>query len=486
MRLKSAKLRNFRCFDELEVQFHPRLTVLVADNGGGKTALLDGVAVGLSPILGNLSSASQRLSGHGIEDSDFRLVGVEAARGEDRWVAADHAQVVLEASGGLTWDVWRPSAGSGPPPTKVGQTDLARHLQAVLESLKTPRPNLLPVVAYYGARRGWIVIPERLRGRKAGQIDYTQPTSALVGALDSLTDFKEMLRWFDVEEAAELRANKPALGEMFDHLERSPRLEAVRSAITTILGAGYTNPHFNERHKFVVETKSDPKILQVSQLSQGYQSMLALGMDFARRLAIANPVLDDFFAGHPEWEPSVVEYVAAWKPEQVAVDSIGPAWAPAVMLVDEIDLHLHPSWQQRVLGDLMRAFPGTQFIVTTHSPQVLSTVKTENIRILERDSEGRWTASVPDASEVLGVESSMAMRDIMRVDPTPFNDVVASRSYRDYLNHIESGTQESPKALELRRELSELYGARHPLMLDADRLLRFQGYKRRASPQAND
>ena len=47
----------------------------------------------------------------------------------------DHAQVVLEASGGLTWDVWRPSAGSGPPPTKVGQTDLARHLQAVLESL---------------------------------------------------------------------------------------------------------------------------------------------------------------------------------------------------------------------------------------------------------------------------------------------------------------------------------------------------------------
>lgn len=77
-------VNNFRCFEHLEIDLHPRLTVLVAENGGGKTAILDCIAIGLSPVLRYLSSAIQRLSGPGIEDTDFRLMTVEGAKGRSR------------------------------------------------------------------------------------------------------------------------------------------------------------------------------------------------------------------------------------------------------------------------------------------------------------------------------------------------------------------------------------------------------------------
>lgn len=479
MRLKSATVRNFRCFDELEVQFHPRLTVLVAENGGGKTALLDAIAIGLTPLLTHLSSANQRLTGPGIKDSDFRLEPNQVDWGEE--MAAGYAQVVLEDEFGLRWDQWRPSSRGIQPKHEVGQTELSQYCEARLENLTITRTALVPVVAYYGARRGWVAVPERLRMRKKERANFGHPTAALVGALDSLTDFREMLVWFDAEEAAELRANKPGPNWQFEDYSENPTLAAVRSALEAILGKRYTNPHFDHRHKFVVE-RPEGGLLQVTQLSQGYQSMLALGMDFARRLAMANPWMERVEFNDPA-NAEFAAYVESHPPPQGEMAAWGAAWAPAVMLVDEIDLHLHPAWQQRVLGDLMRAFPGTQFIVTTHSPQVLSTVKTENIRILRCEND-RWTAAQPEGEEILGQASSVALWDVMSVNPTPLQDVQASQWYRDYLHHVAMGTHEDPLARKLRTDLEGLYGPRHPLMVDADRLLRFHAFKRRATPES--
>lgn len=426
MRLKKIILRNFRCFEKLDLDLHPRLTVLVAENGGGKTAILDGIAIGLSPVLRYLSSASQRLSGPGILDTDFRLgmwqnsgsmhppylftnlVPTES-RDEKHWMPSDYAQVVIETTTGLKWDHWRASAKGKQPETKVGQSDLAANISDILDSLKTPEPKLLPVFAYYGARRGWIVIPERIRESK---VDYTHPTSALADALKSLNDFKEMIKWFDQEEAAELRANKGCSPENF---EEQPALSAVRSALSAILGGSYKNPYFNKKHKFVIESQNGPGELQVSQLSQGYQSMLAMGMDFARRLALANGHLPQ-----DSIRSIIQENFSLLHSEAVQTSSFNSLvlLTPAIMLVDEIDLHLHPSWQQRVLGDLMRAFPCTQFIVSTHSPQVLTTVRKENIRVLSFDENGDGTARQPAISP-LGHESGDALASIQGTHPRP-------------------------------------------------------------------
>ena len=101
--------------------------------------------------------------------------------------------------------------------------------------------------------------------------------------------------------------------------------------------------------------------------------MLALAADLARRMIQGNPHLDN------------------------------PLESQAIVLIDEVDLHLHPSWQQRVLPDLIRTFPNAQFIVSTHSPQVLTTVKPEHIAELYR--EGNGIVAGPANSHTYGAEA---------------------------------------------------------------------------------
>lgn len=485
MRLKKITLRNFRCFEQLELDLHPRMTVLVGENGAGKTALLDGIAAGLTPVLRYFSSANQRLSaeGVGIKDTDFRLVAREGRGGREQWLAAEYAQVITEVAGGLTWDYWRPSVRGSAPESRIGESALAAHVKTIADNLYTASPSLLPVFAYYGAQRGRIEIPERLRQSKE---DYGHPTSALVGSLDSLSDFKEMLKWFDTAEAVELRINK---GRIPDEFELSPALQAVRCATTRLLGGEYQNPYFNADHRFVVE-KADGRVpLQVAQLSQGYQSMLALGMDFARRLALANPQLTH----DPHEDAPIKELLAeliefGWPYAEDEELPEAPLLAPAIMLVDEIDLHLHPAWQQRVLADLMRTFPLTQFIVTTHSPQVLTSVDASSVRLIREEidpeSGERRTVVKKISQQTKGVASSDILLEIMGVNPTP--PVEEANWLADYIARIENGTHTDPEGLSLRQKLESHFGASHPLMLDTDRLIRFQTFKLRRQSAAEE
>jgi len=192
-----------------------------------------------------LSSADQRLNGPGIKrqrfPTDLRTLDTSTKRAgtfsrdilepcpkalcSDRLLTSDYVQIIVEA-GSLRWDHWRGASAGKQPDVKVGQSELMAFASSLLEGLKTRDLKLLPVFAYYGARRGWLDIPERLRQTKK---DYSNPTSALIGALDSLSDF-----WRDAQvvrrgEASELRANVGKPSEEFDRL---PALKAVRSAIT--------------------------------------------------------------------------------------------------------------------------------------------------------------------------------------------------------------------------------------------------------------
>lgn len=447
MRLKSVTLRNFRNFEHLKVDLHPRLTVFVGDNGAGKTAVLDGIATALTPVLTHLSSANQRLSGRGIKDADFRIEKLTGRGGKVQWSKADFTQVMLETYDSVRWDYWKPSGNvkGVEPPEKWGEAQLKNHLAEIYASYKTATPRLTPTFAYYGSSRGSIKVPERLREAK---LNYDHPTAALYDCLDPASDFREMLEWFDLEESSELRENK---GVVNDDILPFQSLDAVRAAVVGLLGQ-YRNPRFNSKHKFMLTRESDGAPMLVEQLSQGYQSMLALAMDFARRLAIANPHLE-FSGDHYATEvisqelTKLVELgVIVSEPFQEALSMS----TPAIMLVDEIDLHLHPSWQQRVLQDLMRTFPMTQFIVTTHSPQVLSTIRREHIRVLADN-----TAEMPLAT-TYGQPSGDVMHSVMLVNPQP---PIYEASELDRLTAlVDQGLWEKSEALELMTKLQKTLG----------------------------
>ena len=136
--------------------------------------------------------------------------------------------------------------------------------------------------------------------------------------------------------------------------------------------------------------------------------------------------------------------------------------SPAVMLVDEIDLHLHPSWQQRVLHDLMRTFPLTQFIVTTHSAQVLSTVPSQCIRIL-RDGK---VHPAPPGSE--GAEPGRLLKQILGLKDVRPPENEATKELREYLSLVDRDQWSSQRALELRKILDARYQGNEPELFEAD------------------
>ncbi len=142
---------------------------------------------------------------------------------------------------------------------------------------------------------------------------------------------------------------------------------------------------------FITKAGKPDTVYSVSQLSNGYGTMISFVMDLARMMAVANA------EEYNKQGKSVLE-------------------SPAIVLIDEIDLHLHPKWQQRVLPDLMRTFPNTQFIVTTHSPQVISSIAHEHIRALEAGGVNGMNYTTE------GVDSARILSEVFDVNPLPLEN----------------------------------------------------------------
>jgi predicted ATP-binding protein involved in virulence len=142
--------------------------------------------------------------------------------------------------------------------------------------------------------------------------------------------------------------------------------------------------------------------------------------------------------------------------------------------VDEIDMHLHPGWQQEVIGLLQQAFPLVQLIVTTHSPQVLSTVDRESIRVIAvRDGVG--TLDLPQ-HQTRGVESADVLARVMGVHTVP--KVEQARWLTEYRALVQTGQDESDKAKALWNRLVDHFGEQHPAMDEIATLRRLQDFKR--------
>jgi len=230
-------------------------------------------------------------------------------------------------------------------------------------------------------------------------------------------------------------------------------------AIKELLGGKFEDPHINATRKFVVRDAQSKKELQVAQLSQGYQSMLALSMDFAARLATANDHLDyEGFDSSAAWFKPVSDALSS--SDSKLPDSASFV-APAIMLIDEIDVHLHPGWQQTVLSDLLMTFPNTQFIVTTHSPQVISSVDDECVRILD---DGQLSSAPPGTA---GAEASRVLTRVFFVDQRP-KDLPAAMELKRYMDLVYANQWASEEALALRQKLDARYKGEEPALLETD------------------
>ena len=449
LRIDRLALRNFRCFPEISIDFHEQLTVIVANNGQGKTAILDAVAIALGPFVGAFDDGKDRA----FERDDIRLL---QAGTSNRMELADGG-VTLEAAGvvGHQEASWkRQLAGPKSRTTRKDAqalTDAGKKLQSQVrqetEALTTG--TCLPLVAYYPTDRLWNIrrLPYKKLPRTSRMVGYTH-------CLESGSDFHLMADWFRYWSVNSLNRRLKAQqeGEKILPNEFDNALEAVRNAINLCLKpSGWGDMDYSLEREEIVARHPQYGELPVGMLSDGIRSMLTLVADIAFRMVKLNPNLGPYAATNTN----------------------------GIVLIDEVDMHLHPSWQQTVLTSLRDAFPRVQFIVTTHSPQVLTSVSAESIRLLQRDIDsetGKALASVQEFQvQTQGVASSTVLAEVMDTDPVP--DIEPAQWLSRYTALIEQSHQDSPEGVELKAKLVDHFGEGHPLMLECERLVRLQAYR---------
>ena len=407
MKLARVEIENYRAIERLDLPLDPVLTVLHGANGHGKTSVLSAIAAG----LGMIPTLLPDISGIGFLDSDLRW--------NEKKTSFPPLRVALTTEKGIAWERRR---AHQPLAKRPRATVVLRQLKQEIDAIvaaerEETEPLDLPIVAFYDTDRAVADTRVQKDDFKTRFPRY----EALEGALSPRANFREFVRWFYVKENEELREQR----RRHDFEYRSKDPNAIRRAIEGMV-PGASDPRIETASlRFVVSVESEtdvPKNLALDQLSGGYRIVLALAADLAHRMAQGNPHLED------------------------------PLQSEAIVLIDEVDLHLHPFWQQRVLDDLKRTFPNAQFIVSTHSPQVLTTVHPQQIVALRREGEN-IVASCPSAP-TFGAEAGDVLFTVMGVDERPDNEF--AKKLDEYMRLIEDGQGESEQALSLKRCLMEL------------------------------
>lgn len=438
--LQKLRLRDYRCFESIEIELHSQLTVLVAANGAGKTSILDAIAVALGPYIGAFGEAV----GKHFEPSDIRLTKIRQTATNEMEYAPKG--VSLEAVGiipGSLSDspsdnhapsIWRRTLTS---PTKAkttikGAKELIDYGKRMQEAVRTPGSDvLLPLIAYYGTGRLWQ--QKKLMANK--KLERTSRTIGYADCLDPASSYKTFVAWFRYWNlnAKELQLKEQANSAAY--VEFSGYITSVKSAVDTCLRpAGWKGLEYSFKRDTLVAHHDQHGELPVELLSDGIRNMIGMVADIAFRATKLNGQLG----------------------AQAATQT------PGIVLIDEVDMHLHPEWQQIVLQSLTQAFPALQFIVTTHSPQVLTTVPSENIRILYDGN----VHSAPPGTE--GAEPGRLLKQVLGLkDARPIQNE-ATKELREYLSLVDQDQWSSPRALELRRILDARYQGNEPELLEAD------------------
>ncbi len=477
LKISSLKLVNFRAFNNIKINFsnkyNPNLTVIVGNNGAGKTALLESIEKNLSWIYRKI--VSQGGTGDSIDQIDINNDST-----------AEYASIISDfsISEKIHYKLELSKSKESNKATRKGQYQEITNLASIYKLANSRNAQFnFPVMASYFVVRALEISKKDTEGfDELTEKKYWTKFDGYQKALNGAADFKLFFRWFkyfdDVDNASDknnlelmneisnLKAELESVvvkemekqvgvdnnitqflcvfkqekqkkiqkleAEMHDKSKVQPNdvVYGVTKAIYKFL-PDFNNLRIQRSPSLDMLVDKNNVTLSILQLSQGEKSLLALVADIARRLVLLNPSLDEPLDGN------------------------------GIVLIDEIDLHLHPEWQQSVIPNLLTTFPNIQFIVTTHSPQVVTTVDDECLRILENGE----IYSAPKGSK--GAKSSRMLKRIFGVDVRPPNDS-NTQDLAEYKSLVYNNKWECSRAKELRLKLDKQFGDEEPDLTELD------------------
>jgi predicted ATP-binding protein involved in virulence len=415
MHIEKLHLSHFRGAEALTLELHPQLNVFAGMNGEGKSSILDATAILLSWLVNRIKHSNS--SGRPITEPDI----------QNGTASAELSLSCRFDEKSFEWslDKSRPGRINLRKPDLKQVSELAKCLQ---EQITTTNGQVnLPVFVYYPVNRAVLDIPLRIREKHRFDLLSTYDESLTSGA-----NFRTFFEWFRAREDLEnegyrdemLRSvgltpqNDPE-GEMRTAFKKAlrgvvtpqtdPQLQAVRTALNQFMPQ-FTNLTVR-RNPLRMEVEKNNHPLTVDQLSAGEKCLMAMIGDLARRMAIANPMRSNLLDGE------------------------------GIVLIDEIDLHLHPKWQRFMVHNLIKAFPKCQFLISTHSPHVMTHVQPENLHLLTMTEKGFLESHHP--SESYGQTVERILEDLMGLATTRPDEV--NHSLQQIYQQIDRGELEAAR-----------------------------------------
>lgn len=461
MKLRKLEITNFRCFESLYIDLDGRLTVLVAKNGQGKSSVLDAIRIGLWPFVGGFDLAH---TGYNDPANAISVDDVRMLRKPDRQMVrqlpckitlqGDVDTSLIERQNPMQAWAWTRFRESEAPRTKTKDDGASKKIN-ILASIVQDRIRDsessdvdLPVIGYYGTGRLWS--QKRLTERKIKQgADFYMRLFAYRDCLDPASSYKHFADWFtwifESYREDQIKQTEKGLSSAMNSKWKDT-IFVVQQAINDVLQeeTGWHNLEYSvSDEKSLILNHDRHGKLKVGQLSDGIRGVLAMVGDIAYRCIKLNPHLS----------------------LNAAKESSG------IVMIDEVEMHLHPAWQQTILGNLIKAFPKIQFIVTTHSPQVISTVPSHQIRIL---ADNRVISAEAGTQ---GAEASRILNEVFGVELRAQNLEIVQKLNR-YLELIDDDKWDMEEASTLRQALDEWSRGNEPELVKADIDIRMKEFQR--------
>jgi len=383
--LNSMTLENFRCFENQTIQFNNQFNLIVGDNASGKTAVLEAVSIGMSSFLSGLTNLDPNHK-RSIRDYDVRIKANNLGElTEYEKIYPVRLNFEFEFSDEtVSFERIRISDRGrtkfGPKDTQM--KEITRDLN---DTFKEGAEKILPAFAYHGTGRLWASglryrKEKRLGNRVFGYQNCFKPQS----------NEKQYLRWMKEMKRYEL-----------DEEKKSVELAAVFKAAESFMEESFMEKGTKIAYRLKTDeltiTLPDGVAMPFDKLSDGYKNALGIVFDTAFRMVKLNP----------------------WLREEAVKRT------PGIILIDEIDLHLHPSWQKSIVKAFKRTFPSMQIIATTHAPIVISSCEKDEIIMLEEAHEGentnQITVKTPERS-TKGWLTEDILEEIMQVNSSRESD----------------------------------------------------------------
>ena len=409
-RFQKLTLDEFRCFEHLELALEDDLTLLFAENGGGKTGILTALAAGLAPF----QTGAPRVLKLDAQRDARKITLDDRGRREP----AGPCTVAWTAKVGYEDVTWSNTAN---PASNRKVSDHAAVLDA-LERVRMPGERW-PLFAFYGVERMG-------RGKASTKPAPARPDrwEGYASSLDPAQDDSALLTWL-LEEI---------LADTVRRQDDQPERFLANAVMDTVAKAtpGVARAWYDPRERSPVVRFENGEVATWKELSDGFHVYLALVTDLARRAVMLN--------------------------EQDGGDA--PSVVEGVVLIDEIDLHLHPRWQRVVLDGLRNVFPRLQFVVTTHSPQVLGSALNRQVRRLVNGKLQEHGLFVE------GRDSNAILRDFMHTNE---RNTEGQAMLRELHNAIDQGNRQEAERLLV--DLESKWGTLDPALIRARGLFDWEG-----------